>query len=232
MKKIMVAWALLFCIGVWGEDVVVVPTVAVLPFESRTRQAADSDIGKSVAELLNIALMESGSADMVERAELNAALNELQLSAVGLTGKDSQLKLGRFIGAKILITGSLFKSGSKNFVVVKIIGTETSRVLGASTSGAEDFTALVPMLAPKVSAILEKQSSKLLPKAQSPETVSAQLGKTVQGKQHKVFVSVKEDIAVTVPDPAAETELKMFPFSAPMRDRLPKNSARREFVPM
>lgn len=208
MKKIMFALAMLFSIGVWAENVVVVPTVAVLPFESRDRQAASTDTGKSVAELLNVALMESGNADMVERAELDAALNELQLSAVGLTSKDSQVKLGRFIGAKILITGSLFKSGSKNFVIVKIIGTETSRVLGASASGTEDFTDLVPMLAPKVSAILENQSAKLLPKEQNGETVSAQLKKTVQGKQRKVFVSVKEDIAVTVPDPAAETELK------------------------
>ena len=181
---------------------------AVLPFESRDRQASSTDMGKSVAELLNIALMESGNADMVERAELDAALNELQLSAVGLTSKESQVKLGRFIGAKILITGSLFKSGSKNFVIVKIIGTETSRVLGASASGTEDFTELVPVLAPKVSAILESQSAKLLPAEQEQNTVLTQLEKIVQGKQRKVFVQVKEDIAVNVPDPAAETELK------------------------
>ena len=152
--------------------------------------------------------MESGNADMVERAELDAALNELQLSAVGLTSKESQVKLGRFIGAKILITGSLCKSGSKNFVIVKIIGTETSRVLGASASGTEDFTSLVPMLAPKVSAILEKQSAKLLPKEQNKEEVLSRLKKVVQGKQRKVFVKVKEDIALSVPDPAAETELE------------------------
>ena len=208
MKKIITVLAMLFTLGVFAEDVVVVPTVAVLPFESRDRQAASTDMGKSVAELLNIALMESGNADMVERAELDAALNELQLSAVGLTSKESQVKLGRFIGAKILITGSLFKSGSKNFVIAKIIGTETSRVLGASASGTEDFTSLVPMLAPKVSAILEKQSAKLLPKEQNKETVLSQLKKVVQGKQRKVFVKVKEDISVSVPDPAAETELK------------------------
>ena len=208
MKKIITVLAMLFTLGVFAENVVVVPTVAVLPFESRDRQAASVDMGKSAAELLNIALMESGNADMVERAELDAALNELQLSAVGLTSKESQVKLGRFIGAKILITGSLFKSGSKNFVIVKIIGTETSRVLGASASGTEDFTDLIPLLAPKVSAILEKQSAKLLPQEQNKETVLSQLKKVVQGKQRKVFVKVKEDIAVSVPDPAAETELK------------------------
>lgn len=208
MKKVITILAMLFTLGVFAGEVVIVPTVAVLPFESRDRQAASTDMGKSVAELLNIALMESGNADMVERAELDTALNELQLSAVGLTSKESQVKLGRFIGAKILITGSLCKSGSKNFVIVKIIGTETSRVLGASVSGTEDFTSLVPMLAPKVSAILEKQSAKLLPKEQNKEEVLSRLKKVVQGKQRKVFVKVKEDIALSVPDPAAETELK------------------------
>ena len=208
MKKVITILAMLFTLGVFAGEVVIVPTVAVLPFESRDRQAASTDMGKSVAELLNIAFMESGNADMVERAELDAALNELQLSAVGLTSKESQVKLGRFIGAKILITGSLCKSGSKNFVIVKIIGTETSRVLGASASGTEDFTSLVPMLAPKVSAILEKQSAKLLPKEQNKEEVLSRLKKVVQGKQRKVFVKVKEDIALSVPDPAAETELK------------------------
>lgn len=208
MKKVITILAMLFTLGVFAGEVVIMPTVAVLPFESRDRQAASTDMGKSVAELLNIALMESGNADMVERAELDAALNELQLSAVGLTSKESQVKLGRFIGAKILITGSLCKSGSKNFVIVKIIGTETSRVLGASASGTEDFTSLVPMLAPKVSAILEKQSAKLLPKEQNKEEVLSRLKKVVQGKQRKVFVKVKEDIALSVPDPAAETELE------------------------
>ena len=36
----------------------------------------------------------------------------------------------------------------------------------------------------------------------------SRLKKIIQGKQRKVFVKVKEDIAVSVPDPAAETELK------------------------
>ena len=208
MKTFMTVLTMLFCIALRAENTVIVPTAAVLPFEARDRQASSADMGKSVAELLNAALTETGAADMVERAELDAALNELQLSAVGLTSKDSQVKLGRFIGAKILITGSLFKSGGKNFVIVKIIGTETGRVLGASASGTEEFTSLVPSLAPKVSAILEKQSARLLPEEQNKDTVLEQLRKVVRGKQRKVFVRVEEDIAVAVPDPAAETELK------------------------
>lgn len=189
-------------------EALVVPTVAVLPFEARERGAETADAGKSVAELLTVALMESGCADLVERAELEKALNELQLSAVGLTDKESQVKLGKFVGAKILITGSLFRSGDKNYLVAKVIGTETSRVLGSSVSGTDEFTGMVPELASKLAAILEKQSARLLPKAEEPESAAQELVAKIKGNGRKVFVKVREDISVSTPDPAAETALK------------------------
>ncbi len=192
---------------VWAESMQI-PTVAVLPFEARTRSGEQNADGKSIAELIGISLLETGSVELVERAELDKALDELQLSAVGLTEKESQLKLGKFVGARILITGSMFQSGDKHYLVAKIIGTETSRVMGCSVSGTGDFAGMTGELAPKIAAILEKQSEKLLPRPESVDTAATQLKSTVSGKQRKVFVRVKEEINVSVPDPAAETALK------------------------
>ncbi|WP_294504670.1 CsgG/HfaB family protein [uncultured Victivallis sp.] len=192
---------------VWAESVQI-PTVAVLPFEARTRSGEQNADGKSIAELIGISLLETGSVELVERAELDKALDELQLSAVGLTEKESQLKLGKFVGARILITGSMFQSGDKHYLVAKIIGTETSRVMGCSVSGTGDFAGMTGELAPKIAAILEKQSEKLLPRPESVDSAATQLKSTVSGKQRKVFVRVKEEINVSVPDPAAETALK------------------------
>ena len=192
---------------VWAESVQI-PTVAMLPFEARTRSGEQNADGKSIAELIGISLLEPGSVELVERAELDKALDELQLSAVGLTEKESQLKLGKFVGARILITGSMFQSGDKHYLVAKIIGTETSRVMGCSVSGTGDFAGMTGELAPKIAAILEKQSEKLLPRPESVDTAATQLKSTVSGKQRKVFVRVKEEINVSVPDPAAETALK------------------------
>ncbi|MDD4818521.1 MAG: CsgG/HfaB family protein [Victivallaceae bacterium] len=192
-----------------GDTAVAVPTVAVIAFENRDRrQSENADAGKSAAELFGIALAESGSADLVERAELDKALEELHLSASGLTDRDSQLKLGRLIGAKILVTGSIFKSGDKTFVVVKLIGAETSRVIGASSSGKGDFTELITPLADKVSKLLDSQSGKLLPALKSEQTVLEKLSSSVKGNGRKVYIDIRENIMVTVIDPAAETELK------------------------
>ena len=212
MKKILsVVLASLAAGVILAEDEAqtrIVPTVAVLNFEARDRSAANSDMGKSAAELLSLALQESGCADLVERAELNRALEELHLSSVGLTDKSSQVKLGRLVGAKILLTGSLFKSGDNNTVVVKIIGTETSRVFAASVTGTKDFSQLIPELAPKVSAVLNEQSEKLLPKPETAESAADTLKSQVNGKQRKVAVIIKEDIHGESSESAAESELK------------------------
>ncbi|MGE4565303.1 MAG: CsgG/HfaB family protein [Victivallaceae bacterium] len=157
---------------------------------------------------MSVALMERGVADMVERDELDAALKELQLSVTGLTSKESQTKLGKLIGAKILITGSIFREGEKSYIVAKVIGTETSRVRGASASGAGSFTEMVPELAEKVAVLIEKDSAKLLPKELKTTTTALKLAEVVKGQGRKVFIQVKEDISVSAPDPAAEIELR------------------------
>ena len=86
-----------------------VPTIAVLPFDSRGARAQDENLGKSIAELLSVELATQGDFELVERAELDKILTELHLSATGLVDKETQLKLGQLTGAKILITGSVFR---------------------------------------------------------------------------------------------------------------------------
>ena len=215
MKKLItVLIASLLCLthGVYGqeasdEDCLFVPTAAVLNFEPRSRHAENDKVGKSMAELLFVKLLESGCVDLVERAELDKALDELHLSAVGMTAKDSQVKLGQLIGAKILITGSIFEAGSRRYAVAKIIGTETSRVKGCSVSGTGDYVDLVPELAAKVQAILEKEAAKLLPRKTTAFAAADRLA-NIKGNQRKVYLSVKEDVQQNVPDPASEIALK------------------------
>ena len=186
---------------------ILVPTSAVLPFEARGRQAENDQAGKSVSDLLFVTLLENGAANLVERAELDKALNELHLSAVGLVAPESQLQLGRLIGAKILISGSLFETGGKKYVVAKVIGTETSRVLGCSVNGRDDYVDLAPELAAKVAKVLEKDVDKLLPAKMTARSALDKLSE-VQGNRRPVYLSISEDIQLSAPDPASEIELK------------------------
>ena len=193
--------------AVVADDSLFVPTAAVLDFEARGRQTGADMIGKSLSELLFVKLLESGSVELVERAELDKALDELHLSATGMTSPDSRLRLGELIGAKILITGSVFDAGKKHYVVAKIIGTETSRVKGCSVSGTGDYLDLVPALADKVQAILENDVARLLPKKATAFSVADRLA-GVKGNGRKVYLDVEEDVQQRVPDPASEITLR------------------------
>lgn len=181
--------------------------VAVLPFDGRGREFAEDGTGKSVAELVSVGLMENG-VNTVERAEIEKIIDELNLSAVGLTDKDSQTKIGRMTGAKILVTGSVFKSGSKTFVVAKIIGTETGKVVGASVNGTKEPADLVGALNQKIVSLLAQRGEKLLPAAVTEKSAAETLAKTVQGGKRKVYVNIPETISVAIPDPAAQTALE------------------------
>jgi len=215
MKQCIVLFLVtILCLGNWsfGQDSemaesLLVPTAAVLNFESRSRQASHDNVGKSMAELLFVQLLESGCVDLVERAELDKALDELHLSAVGMTSPESQLKLGQLIGAKILITGSIFEAGQKHYAVAKIIGTETSRVKGCSVSGTGDYLELVPALAEKVKAVLENEVEILLPRKATVFSIADALA-AVKGNGRKVYLEVKEDIQQSIPDPASDIALK------------------------
>lgn len=191
-----------------GDTMITVPTVAVLHFEERGAKSKDEGVGSSVADLLTVKLIESGKFDVVERAEINKILDELQLSGSGLVKPETQVKVGHMIGAKIMIAGSIIRAGKTNYVVAKAIGTETSRVVGVSVNGAAEPTELVPQVAEKLVKQLEENIEKLLPEEITTQSVIELLAPKVKGEKRKVYVEVKEDIAVTVKDPAVETELK------------------------
>ena len=176
-----------------------VPTIAVLPLSSRGTRVQNEELGKSIAELISVELMSRGEFDLVERAELEKILTELQLSASGLIDPQSRLNLGRLTGARVLVAGSVFTSGDKNFIVAKVIGTETGRVLAAASNGIVDATDLVPELCEKIV---------MLPPPRTVLSVAGALSAVVKGNNRKVYVKITETIGMPAADPAAETEIK------------------------
>ena len=66
----------------------------------------------------------------------------------------------------------------------------------------------MPLVAEQLVKKLEESIEKLLPEEITTQSVIELLAPKVKGEKRKVYVEVKEDIAVTVKDPAVETELK------------------------
>jgi curli biogenesis system outer membrane secretion channel CsgG len=95
------------------------PTVAVLNFDFGSIQkwwSGNEDIGKGIADMLVDGLVEDGSFRVIERKQLDALLNEQNFSNSDRADPSAATvaKLGKALGAKYLIVGSITKFGMEN----------------------------------------------------------------------------------------------------------------------
>jgi len=186
-------------------------TVAIFDFESNDE--AVRGLGPKVASLLNANLSAEPHIITVERTELAKALGEQELGLSGTVSPDTAAKVGHLTGAKVLVTGRVFKADKELIVVAKIIGTETSRVYGELVSGtaAASITDLSTDLAKKIATTISEKGDTLVAKVESREDRIAKIKKSLnQSKLPAVSVKVGErHFGQLVIDPAAETELGM-----------------------
>ena len=184
-------------------------TVAVFDFESKDESV--SGLGPKVATLVNANLSAEPQIITVERADLEKVLGEQELGLSGTVTPDSAAKVGQLTGAKVLVTGRVFRADNELIVVAKIIGTETSRVYGELAKGNANasITDLSADLAKKIVADVTQKGDTLVAKVETRGDRVEEIKKTIQGKTLPV-VSVKigeRHFGQPVIDPAAETEL-------------------------
>ena len=186
-------------------------TVAVFDFDSKDE--AVRDLGPKVATLVNANLSTSPQIITVERAELEKVLGEQEIGLSGTVSPDSAAKVGQLTGAKVLVTGRVFKVENQTVVVAKIIGTETGRVYGEMVQGPPTLTIvdLSSNLAAKVAAVVSDKGDTLVARVPTREDLIAKIKKALDGKKLPV-VSVKineRHYGSRIIDPAAETELAL-----------------------
>ena len=186
-------------------------TVAVFDFESKNENV--SGLGPNVSTLLNARLSAEPNLIIVERAELDKSLGEQELGLSGTVSPDSAAKVGQLTGAKVLVTGRVFKTDTELFIVAKIIGTETSRVYGEVVEGGVDasISDLSKSLAKKIAADVMQKGDTLIAKEESHEDRIVKLKKELGDKKLPV-VSVKiteQYLTQHVIDPAAQTEMSL-----------------------
>jgi hypothetical protein len=183
-------------------------TVAVFDFESKDE--AVRDLGPKVAALLTATLSADPQIITVERTELEKVLGEQELGLSGTVSADTAAKVGHLTGAKVLITGRVFKVDKETTIVAKVIGTETSRVYGDMVSGppASSITDLSGALSKKIAAIVTEKGDTLVAKVESRESRIARLKRSLKsGDLPAVSVKIGErHFGQPVIDPAAETE--------------------------
>jgi TolB-like protein len=193
------------------QDSAAITPMALLPFQERGHEA--QQLGPQVTDLLFAELVTNPNLFLVEREDIDKLFEENTLGLSGLVDPNRATQVGHLTGAKVIVTGSVIVSGENIYLVAKVMGTETSRVLGASAKDAldADLHGLVSELAEAVATTVSERSKELIAEPLDRTDMIAALAKRMpKGKRPAVWIEIAEQhVGRPVIDPAAETELAL-----------------------
>jgi len=107
--------------------------IAVLDFTIQGKGHETEDMGEIVAEWLITALVKEGRFDVIERRLLKKILGEQELGATGVLDQDSVSKLGKLLGVKAIISGSVIRFQNIIEVNARVIDVETASIITAES---------------------------------------------------------------------------------------------------
>ena len=112
--------------------------ISIWPFDSHWVGAA-APVGEQqllqqvLPDLLGQALLQSPRIRLVERQRLDQVLQEQKLGSSALADEQSRLRLGRLIGARWMVFGSLMRIGEDWQIDVRIVDVEQAQVVTTAT---------------------------------------------------------------------------------------------------
>ena len=183
-------------------------TVAI--FDLTAKDKADQDTAAMIADLVRVRLSMREDLRMVDREDMKKILDEQSLGMAGIT-EEAAPRVGRLLGAQVIVVGRVFNMDGQIFATVKIIGVETSRVYGEMAKGEKAKIEEWSMaLGDRIGEVISKGADALVAKVNLSDTQMAELkNKIGSGHLPRVFVAVSEEVVgAQVPDPAAQTEIQ------------------------
>lgn len=196
-----------------GASAVAATHAKVFPaaiMEFKARGMGLKGYGPKITDALFAIMSADPQIYLVDRQELGGLMNEYQLNLSGMVNSQQAVRVGQLTGAKILINGTISEFDNHLILVAKIIGTETSRVLGVSVRGqiSDEIYPLVESLAEKVMQTITTRSEELVPAIPTKKDLIEILTKKIGKKSlPSIAVEISEHhIGQATVDPAAQTE--------------------------
>ena len=113
------------------------PTIAVFAFNA-SEDLAKRRTGFAISELLTHHLAAQRMFTVVERAELSQVMEEQKLHLSGAVDPSTAVRIGKVVGARLIVVGSIEKLGDRYGVNARIVDAESGEVIAAAY---EDFPA-------------------------------------------------------------------------------------------
>ena len=120
--------------------------IAVVDFTDL--QGNVTELGRFLAEELSVSLtVNFPNLEVIDRTHLKTLLQEHALSVSGLMDPSNVQKLGQISGVEAIVTGSVTPFGDNVRVTVKVIATDTAKVIAADKSDIAKTKAIEELLA-------------------------------------------------------------------------------------
>lgn len=145
---------LVFVVSLGYADAVSGKTkIAVLDFQLQGDKFTNDDMGAIVAEWFITAMVNAGRFDIVERSLLQKILSEQKLVMTGMVDTGSATQIGKLLGAKVIITGSVMRLGDTFEINARMIDVESTSIISAEhekTSNSSQLQSMVLSLSKKM----------------------------------------------------------------------------------
>jgi|GEM_PF-2593548 TolB-like protein len=105
--------------------------IAVVDFAERGNLEVP-DAGLTVAEWFTTALQKTEAFDIYERLSLQKLQSEYNLQQTGLLDEKTMAQIGKVRGVQAIVTGSIMKFQTTISVTVKLIDTETAKIIDSA----------------------------------------------------------------------------------------------------
>lgn len=107
--------------------------IAVLDFQVQSDNFANKHMDSIIAEWFTTALVKEGRFEVVERRLLAKIFEEQKLVMSGMVDESSAMQLGKVLGVKVIISGSVMKVGEILQVNARIIDVENASIIAAES---------------------------------------------------------------------------------------------------
>ena len=129
--------------------------IAVLDFQLQGKGYETEDMGRIVSEWMITALVKEGRFEVVERRLLEKVINEQKLATSGLVDESSATQLGRILGVKVIISGSILKLHDTIEVNARIIDVQTASIIAAESIKSTSTVRLEELVARMAEKIIK-----------------------------------------------------------------------------
>ncbi len=173
--------------------------IAVLDFQVQGEVRESADMGKIVAEWLITALVQEGRFDVIERRLLKKVLEEQKMGVTGLVDESSASKLGKVLGAKIVISGSVMAFHKVMEVNARIIEVESSSIIAAENVKSSNTAKLEDLVVRMAEKIIKDFPLEGYIVVRDADKILIDLGKRTGVKPGMRFIVFKEGLPIKHP---------------------------------